>query len=59
MAVLTRVETAADVKPHGSVATVLEQQLVNVLQLAQEAVVGTSRLAVGQVKVGGLARQVL
>ena len=57
--VLARVEQYRAVEPHCPVAAVLEEQLVEVDVLQDEAVVGTARLQVGNADVDGLARQVL
>ena len=57
--VLPRVEQNRAVEPHGPVAAVLEEQLVEVDVLEDETVVGTACLYVGDADVDGLARQVL
>ena len=59
MTVLAGVEQHRAVQPHRSVAPVLKEQLVEVDVLQDEAVIGASRLYVGDADVDGLTRQVL
>ena len=59
MTVLVRIEAARHMNPHRSAAVVLEQQLVDITVLFDEAEVRATRLQVGQVYVSGLTAQVL
>ena len=51
MTVLVRIEAARHMNPHRSAAVVLEQQLVDITVLFDEAEVRATRLQVGQVTI--------